>query len=204
MKALTHFVGGAVAGLAAASLVSPALLVVVVATATLAAPLPDIDHPGSTYGRWIPLPGVARVHGHVEPYHRGIGGNAEDSFGHVGRITPFGIGWHRGGMHSLFASVVAALLLGGLADHVHPGWGVAVGLGTLAGMLSHLALDALNISGQAWLWPFSSKRIRFRWPHIRVGSGGEFLVLTGLAVGLVALGRSLMHHLLATGGHPPF
>lgn len=204
MNAHTHFVGGALAGLAAASFVSPDLALIVVATATLTAPLPDIDHPSSTYGRWIPLPGVARVHGRIEPYRRGFGGNSEASFGHVGRRTPFGIGWHRGGMHSVVASLIAAALLGGLAARLHPGWGLAVGLGTLAGMLSHLALDALNVSGQAWLWPFSNQRIRFRWPHIRVGSGGEFLVLAGLAVGLLAWGRTLIHHLLAVGGRPPF
>ena len=197
MHAHTHFVGGALAGLAATSFVSPAVALVVVATATLTAPLPDIDHPGSTYGRWIPLPGVARVHGHIEPYRRGIGGNADASFGHVGRRTPFGIGWHRGGMHSLLASAMTAALLGGLAARLHPGWGLAVGIGTLAGMLSHLALDALNVSGQAWLWPFSSQRIRFRWPHIRVGSGGEWIVEVVLIGILVLFVHTALPHLFA-------
>ncbi len=187
MNVHTHWLGGALAGIAAAAALPGHPLVTILA-AVAAAPLPDIDHPGSTYGRWVPLPGVARVRGRIEPYRPGPAGNAAAAFGHVGRVTPFGIGWHRGGMHSVTVAAACALACGAAARALHPGWGLAVGIGVLGGLLSHEALDALNGMGQAWFWPFTGRRWGLPWPRIRVGSGGEAAVTFALVALLAVAG----------------
>jgi len=203
MNVHTHWLGGFAAGVALAA-AAPAHALVLVTAATLAAPLPDLDHPGSAYGRWVPLPGVARIHGRVEPYRPGPFGNAQAAGGQVGRATPFGLGWHRGGMHSLVAAGLAAGIVGTAAQALWPGQGVWVALGVLAGMLSHLALDALNVMGQAWFWPFSRRRWRLRWPRIRVGSAGEgvvaLLLLGGLALAFHAWAPRLLAALVIRRG----
>lgn len=185
MNVHTHWLGGLAAGAAVMPLVPAHAALVVLATAVFAAPLPDLDHPGSTYGRFVPLPGVARIHGPVEPFRPGPLGNSRASLGQVGRCTPWGIGWHRGGMHSLVATAASVVVLGVAAQLVHPGWGGGVALGVGVGMLSHLALDALNSMGQAWLWPFTGRRFRVPWPWIPVGSRGEWAVMVLLVAGLV-------------------
>ncbi len=185
MNVHTHWVGGLAAGAVVAPLAPAHAALVVLATAVFAAPLPDLDHPGSTYGRFVPLPGVARIHGQVEPFRPGPFGNSRASLGQVGRRTPWGIGWHRGGMHSLVATAASVVVLGVAAQLVYPGWGGEVALGVAVGMLSHLALDALNSMGQAWLWPFTPHRFRLPWPRIPVGGLGEWAVLALLVGGLV-------------------
>ena len=185
MNVHTHWLGELAAGAAVMPLVPAHAALVVLATAVFAAPLPDLDHPGSTYGRFVPLPGVARIQGPVEPFRPGPLGNSRASFGQVGRRTPWGIGWHRGGMHSLVATAISVVVLGEAAQRVHPGWGGAVALGVAVGMLSHLALDVLNRMGQAWLWPFTGRRFRLPWPRIPVGSRGEWAVMVLLVAGLV-------------------
>ena len=194
MNVHTHWVGGLAAGAVVTPLVPAHAALVVLASAVLAAPLPDLDHPGSTYGRFVPLPGVARIHGQVEPFRPGPFGNSRASFGQVGRRTPWGIGWHRGGMHSLVATALSVVVLGVAAQLVHPGWGGWVALGVTVGMLSHLALDALNSMGQAWLWPFTGHRFRLPWPRIHVGSVGEWAVMALLILGLVLGTHSVWAH----------
>ena len=160
-------------------------LVVFLAASTLAGPLADIDHPGSMYGRWLPLPGVAKVGGQIESYRRGPFGNAEHSHGHVGRVLPGGIFWHRGATHSFVMSLIFSVLFLLLARHFVPMEAWSIGFGVLTGYLSHLALDALNVSGQQLLWPFSHKPVRPPWPHIPVGSLGEVLTVVALVGGLL-------------------
>ncbi len=48
MNVHTHWLGGLAAGAAVMSLVPAHAALVVLATAVFAAPLPDLDHPGST------------------------------------------------------------------------------------------------------------------------------------------------------------
>jgi len=197
LEGRTHILGGLVAGAALAPILSPEHLLPFVVAAALAGPLPDIDHPGSMYGRYVPLPGVVKNYGKVEPYKGGLFGNTAHSFGHVGRRTPFGILWHRGPTHSLvFAAVfgvVAFLIVHALA----PAVALAIGLGIAVGALSHLALDEMNVSGEHLLWPLSGKEIRLKWPHIRVGTAGEILVV----VGLIIVGAFTIPHLVLPHTH---
>lgn len=187
MNGHTHMLGGLLSALALAPIVGqggPHLLPFA-AAAALAAPLPDVDHPGSMYGRFVPLPGVAKVFGRIEPYVRGPFGNDRKSFGHVGRRVPFGILWHRGPTHS----VVMALGFAGaaylVAGRVLPSLAVVVDAGVLVGYLSHLALDEMNVAGERLLWPLTRRELRLRWPSFRVGSAWEIvlaLAMLGLAV----------------------
>jgi inner membrane protein len=164
----THLLGGAAAGLllAWALHLHGAVAAHAALPAALAGPLPDVDHPGSLYGRLVPLPGMVRTRSGLEPW------------GRVCRGTPFGVLWHRGPTHSFAAAGAAGIL--GVAAGLVSGWGPLVGLGALAGCLSHLALDALNVEGQELLWPWSGRRIRPPSPRWPVGSAGEAVVSAGL------------------------
>lgn len=199
MNAHTHLVGGIVAGALALPLIGTAHPLALLATAALTSPLPDLDHPGSLYGRWMPLPGVARIHGHVEPYHGGWFGNSELSFGHVGRWTPFGILWHRGPFHSPIFLVTGVSVAGLVESLWAPGLGATLIWGTGLGIASHLALDTLNRMGQLLAWPVSTRRIRAPWSQIRVGSWGEHLVALGLVGMAVLLSAPLITSYLPTG-----
>ena len=183
MEMRTHWLGGLAASAATVSALhftSLPSLMVFLGTAMLAGPLPDLDHPGSTYGRFVPLPRVAEVHGHVEPYRA----RNQDNFGHVGFRTPFGIGWHRGGYHSVSAGLLTAAAAGAIAHWVVPAYTMTVALAVLVGFLSHLILDGFNMMGQALLWPLARRRYHLAWPRFRVGSMGETLVTIALLGGL--------------------
>lgn len=175
MTLRTHLVGAAAAAIAVAAGQSWPVFLLVVTTAVLAAPLPDLDHPDSTYGRHVPLPRVAREGGRVVPYRR-AGAHGD----HVGFRLPGGVLWHRGPLHSLLVGGLAACALSRLP------WGDAswLALGFLVGWLSHLALDGLNVAGQAWLWPLSRRRWRLPGLHLRVGGFGETVVLVACVVAL--------------------
>lgn len=197
MNGHTHVVGGLLAGAAVAPLFgeSGAHLVPFLVAAALAGPLPDIDHPGSMYGRWVPLPGVAKVYGRIEPYVRGPFGNDQRSFGHVGRRIAGGILWHRGPVHSvLFALVFGALAWAVTAHFAFTlAWPVAAGV--VVGCLSHLALDELNVSGEHLLCPFVRKELRLKWPSWRVGSAWEFVVLVAMLAAVAGILRPEVVHL---------
>ncbi|MCY0885907.1 MAG: metal-dependent hydrolase [Firmicutes bacterium] len=186
MQVQTHWLGGLAAGLAVAAFVSLHPLALI-GVSTLAGPLPDLDHPGSRYGRWLPLPGVMQAQGAVVPYRPGV-----PTAGRVGRWTPLGILWHRGPTHSLAAVLgwaLAGALLGWFGWH-QAAWALTLALGLGAGTFSHLVLDALNGMGEAWLWPLRSRRYGLPWPRLRVGSFGEGLVTAGLVLAVVALGHA--------------
>lgn len=184
MNGHTHLLGGLVAGAVAAPALASGHLLVFLAAATFAGPLADIDHPGSLYGRWVPLPGVARVRGQVEPYRGGPYGNAQAAAGQVGRATPFGILWHRGPTHSVAACVLASGVTWAVLERLSPGLAAACAFGVGAGYASHLVLDAMNVMGQRLLWPFSRKAWRPPWPRWPVGSLGETAVVVALVGGL--------------------
>lgn len=213
MEVRTHWLGGLAAGAAAVSVLhftSLPPLLVFLGTAMLAGPLPDVDHPGSTYGRFVPLPRVAEVHGHVEPYRT----RNQDNFGRVGFRTPFGIGWHRGGYHSVAAGLLTAAAAGAITHYVVPAYTMTVALAVLVGFLSHLVLDGFNMMGQALLWPLVRRRYHLAWPRFRVGSAGETLLAVALLGGLAWWGYHdgplLLRHLaaavtlhVASGGYTP-
>ena len=197
MNGHTHIVGGLLVGALLAPILGqtgPHLAPFLVAAA-LAGPLPDVDHPGSMYGRFVPLPGVARVYGKLEPYVGGRFGNGQRSFGHVGRRVPGGIIWHRGPVHSAPMGLAFGALAGLIALHFAAAWVWTIGFGVLAGFLSHLALDELNVSGEYLLWPFVRKELRLKWPSWRVGSAWEVLVLVVMLAGIVGLLRPDVAHL---------
>ena len=190
MNGHTHILGGIAAGAIAAPALAfghvPAFLI----AAALAGPLADVDHPGSMYGRWLPLPGVVRVGGHMESYRSGPFGNSHESHGQVGRTVPFGILWHRGPTHSLVAAGIAmvmAFMVAFIATfHGSAGLAGAIALGVFVGYLSHLLLDGFNIMGQELLWPFSRRRYKIGPLHIPVGSLGETMAVVML-VGVLFL-----------------
>jgi len=179
----THVVGAATAALAVASRQPWPALAVVLLTAMLTAPLPDLDHPGSTYGRHVPLPPVAREHGRVVPYTP-----HGSHFGQVGFRVPGGILWHRGPLHSIVVGAGLVVAIGTLPVIGAP-W---VALGVACGWGSHLLLDGFNVAGQAWFWPLTRRRFRLPGVHLRVGSFGETLVLVMCLATLVLIGHALV------------
>lgn len=192
-NAHTHLLGGLVAGAAVSSLFPGDGALLLVLAATLAGPLPDVDHPGSLYGRLVPLPGVVRTSFGHEPYLWGGLNEGRLQRGLAGRRTPFGVLWHRGPTHSLVAAFAAGLAPGAACWAAFgPPSGEAVGLGVFVGYLSHLGLDALNVSGQALFWPFSQTRWRPKWPRWPVGSAFELLVGAALAGGLLLLAPRIL------------
>jgi inner membrane protein len=133
MMAFTHIAFGAASALLAAEWLNvPApQTVLMLAGGVLGSMLPDIDHPGSAFGRRV-LP-ISMVLAAV-----------------------FG---HRGITHSLMAvavmSFAAWYALHGL--DWHPGYSVPVVVGVAVGYLSHLAGDWMTNSGVPLLWPSKRK-----------------------------------------------
>lgn len=188
MNGQTHVLGALALGVLAARVAEPSHPLVFLAAAALAAPLPDVDHPGSLYGRYLPLPAVTRVRGRVVPYAP----QDAASFRPVGRRTPLGVLWHRQQTHSLFAAALASIAAAFLTAPFDARAAAAVGLGALTGYLSHLALDALNPTGMPLLWPFSRRRWRLPCPAFPVGGLGEALLSVALLAACVYFGRRLL------------
>jgi len=145
--------------------------------------LPDVDHPDSTLGRWLPWPAV------------------REGPCRVGRWRPGGMVWHRGEVHSPGAAVIAATLAGVVATQVHgwlpPGATWVVTVGVLLGYLSHLLADLLSPTPQMLLWPLSRRRWRPRWlPAVEVdgllGHALEAMVSVAALTLLVTVGRSAL------------
>lgn len=111
--------------------------------------LPDLDHPDSSIGRWLPWPAMR------EGPHR------------VGRWRPGRVIWHRDEVHSLGAAAIAAALAGVAIGQAHTwllvgaAWVAAIGV--VLGYLSHLGADLLSPTPQMLLWPLSRPRWRPRW-----------------------------------------
>lgn len=192
MLGRTHLVGGLLAGLAVSG-VSPAPLVTVV-FATLAGPLPDVDHPDSMYGRFVPLPGVVVSGGRLNPWFPGLG----QPRGRVGRR--FGgrrILWHRGPTHSLVAAAVFAgvswLAMLALGKDV----ALSAAIGAAAGYVSHLVLDLFNTTPLMLWWPLSRQGVIFPAPRIQAGGHQEFWLTVAMGSGVLWI---LAKHVLAWFG----
>ena len=200
MNGYTHILGGLAAGAIAAPALSLGHVPVFLLAAALTGPLADIDHPGSMYGRFVPLPGVIRMGGHIEAYRGGRWGNSQAAHGQVGRSLPFGVMWHRGPSHSLLAALMATVLafITAFVATVHGalfasgGLAGAIAFGVLVGYLSHLFLDAFNVMGQELLWPFSRRRFKVGPLHIPVGSIGETVTVVALVGVLLLTGPHLL------------
>lgn len=154
MTAKTHILGGILAGqmvvlTGAVDLTAALPLLAAAATGAL---VPDIDHRGSKISR--------------------------SSL--AGQVTAFGVSvltTHRGPIHTPAFILASALCLGTVSYFADGSWWLAVFLGLLIGMLSHLLLDSLNPGGIMWLWPISKKRLHLM--AIRTNSLSELLV-TGI------------------------
>lgn len=188
MRGAPHALIGAAAATPVMVVAGPAALIPVAVCGALGGLLPDIDHPHSMLGRWIPWPGY------------------DNGNGNCGRWGLFGKIAHRDQMHSVFVGLGFAFayhwFLNWLLLHI-PGWllgfeswlvGGLNGLlthapqtagfqlpsllvmtpqlaGTWAlwgavalffGFCSHLFADMLNPTPQMLFWPLSGKRWRPR------------------------------------------
>lgn len=118
--------------------------------------LPDIDHPGSAFGRAVPV--------------------VSDAVSYLAG--------HRRGVHSLLAALAAGALAWAVgawaAARGVPADPLLISAGLTAGYLSHLLLDALNPGGVPFFWPWGR---RFGLPLTHVSGPLERLVvLPGLLV----------------------
>jgi inner membrane protein len=154
MRGNTHMIIGATAGAAVAAGVGLPLSlewIGVLMLATVAALAPDIDQPGSTIARRLPL--IA--------------------------LLPFGA--HRGFTHSLLAlALVSAGLMAAQVDR-------RLALAVAAGYASHIAADAVTITGVSLLYPLR-RRIRLVPAALAVGSVGEsFVIMAAIGVAIYLL-----------------
>jgi len=86
------------------------------------------------------------------------------------------IGWffrHRGIFHSIFMALIISYTI-----YFFTGYFSAF----LIGYLSHLVIDAMTISGIAFLYPFSKKRVR---GFIKTGAISENLMFLGFLAGII-------------------
>jgi len=165
MMAFTHIAFGAASALLAAEWlnVPKAQTVLMLGGGVLGSMLPDIDHPGSAFGRRVP-------------------------FLSIPLSAIFG---HRGITHSLIAVVGMSALVWYSLHHLdwHPGYSVPFVVGIAVGYLSHLAGDWLSNSGVPLLWP---SRRRFVAPlRIFTGDTVEYLLAFGLYAVAFLIGREV-------------
>ena len=190
VKGHTHVVAGAAAALPLAlgahGIWEPALL----AAGAFGGLLPDIDHSGSTLGRWIPWPARTRQRGTYIEHGRAW---------FLGRTI-----WHRGPTHSVIGGVVVAVLVA-LVLHVAKapiptGQLIPLCLALAAGYWSHLLIDAVNVSAMPLLWPFSRRTFRAPLPPLSQNSGlgqlAEIVVIVGCVAALAHWAVIPVHPLL--------
>ena len=193
MRGRAHTVIGACAAVPVALLGGHLALPVCLAAGALGGLLPDLDHPGSTLGRYVPWPAVERQgrSGFVAHGRRWFHGHTV---------------WHRGETHSVGAAGIAATVGGAAAWEgwrALGGWSTgqhlfliahvgAFAVGGLvagaiaAGYLSHLAADTANPSPQMLLWPFSRRMVRPPWRGVREASTAGHLAEWAAATAAVA------------------
>ncbi|WP_170210829.1 metal-dependent hydrolase [Tepidiphilus succinatimandens] len=168
MLATTHIAFGTASSLLTAAWLdaSAPQTVLMVAGGVLGSMLPDIDHPGSAFGRRVP-------------------------FLSIPLSAVFG---HRGITHSLIAVIGMSALIWYALHHLdwHPGYSVPFVVGIAVGYLSHLAGDWMTNYGVPLLWPM---RRRFVAPvRIFTGDALEYVLafaMYGLVIvqGLRMVGR---------------
>ena len=176
MRKPTHIMGGVASGVVTSSLLLdsapmqeasiPLGISAIMAGAFVGSVLCDIDHPNSFIGRKFPV---------------------------ISHLIRFAFG-HRGATHTLLFALLVSVLtalpslyfLDGIASVAM----MLLSIGLFAGILSHLLLDALTVTGVPLLYPFSRKM--FRIGRFRTGSTGETFVFVLLLVFTAFLAKSLM------------
>lgn len=195
MRGTAHaLIGGAAGAILAAGLHTPVVPLALVGA--FGGLLPDIDHPYSTLGQYFPWPSVAqpgrgafvahgrRWFGGRTVWHRGethsVGAAAIAAAGTAG-ITVGVLWWLRGS-----AAIITALARTGI--HPHPwAWGGLAAGAVLAGYVSHLAADTVNISPQMAWWPCSRRMVHPPWHGVREASlAGHALEWAAMAVSVAA------------------
>ncbi len=177
MRGGAHAALGAAAAIPLALLTGPRFLIPVVLAGAVGGLLPDIDHPGSTLGRFVPWPAVV-----VENHKTGFIAHGRRWF--HGRTVR-----HRGETHSVGAAAITAVatpavlwfplwrLVAWMADVRGMQWVAAhrslwifavvtsmlAGCAVLVGYLTHLAADVPSPSPQMLLWPISRRMLRPKW-----------------------------------------
>lgn len=176
MRGKTHMLGGVAAGLIGFQLtgdlisantdtVVPLQKTIVFGSmltgAFFGSILPDIDHKGSFIGRRMKILSFL--------VHHSLG--------------------HRGLTHSLLFAILVPALFGFLTLQFATGeiQGVLIAgiFGLFLGILSHIFLDALTVSGVPLFAPFTNKTFRFG--RFRTGGIGEYVVAFGLVIGIFVL-----------------
>ncbi len=203
MRGTAHaIIGGSAGALLAAAIHQPVLpLALCGAGAGL---LPDIDHPYSALGRYVPWPTATGPENH----RTGFVAHGRRWFG--GRTV-----WHRGETHSVGAAAIAGAAAGGITVgvsawvrahagagilavlaraglHPHP-WaaGASVAAAVLSGYVSHLVADTANRSPQMLWWPMRRRLVHAPWKGVKEASTAGHLVEVA-AAGLAALAAVAM------------
>ena len=204
----THAVIGACACVPLAILLGGSVMLPICASAgAIGAVLPDIDHPHSALGRFVPWPAAA-----VENHHTGFVAHGRRWF--RGRTV-----WHRGETHSIGGAGIAVLATLGIGRWLFGAtfawlqqrgapavgnlpefaWGLAAiaAAAVLVGYLSHLVADMANPSPQMLWWPFSRRMVHPRWaPAIPEASVHGQWLERGAVIAAIALA------MLLWGGRP--
>lgn len=194
MRGSSHALVGVAAASGVAIAAGHGLTVPLLFVGGFAGMLPDIDHPHSGLGRFVPWPSV-EVQGKgtfVRTGRKWFGGHTV---------------WHRGETHSIGAACLTMAAFGALglmlAPHLasvgslvagwawagsHPLWlALFMAAAAGAGYVSHLFADLINPSKQMWAWPLSRSMKRPRGlPSVRSGSLMGWLVETGIVALLMA------------------
>ena len=145
MRGPAHAAVGAVAAIPLALLVGTPFAIPLALAGAFGGMLPDIDHPGSTLGRWVPWPAAS-----AQPQRTGFVLRGRRWFG--GHTV-----WHRHETHSLGAAVTGATL-------------VTLGLWWPAARLIAWGRLHAGPAPAAPLWPWGLARTCL--PN-RVGAGAE-------------------------------
>lgn len=180
MRGAAHAVIGAAGVAAVAHFIGhTAPLVPLAALGAVGGLLPDVDHPHSTVGRYVPWPAVER------PGRGGITLHGRRWFG--GHIV-----WHRGETHSVGGMALAGLGAGGATGGLcrwargaarvaamlarvgiqpHPwAWAAWAASAVAGGYATHLVADTANRSPQMLWWPLSRRMVRPPWRGVAESS----------------------------------
>ena len=179
MRGKTHLVVGVSLGIALAHInhlpLSESLLLGV--SSGLGGLFPDIDHPQSLLGRFIPS-GIK---------YRGWSRGNHNNNTQVGRNFGIFTLWHRGPTHSIGLGLITSFLIFLALQHLHFGLSILLAIAWFLGYMSHLFLDEFNRAPQMLLFPLRFKMIYLPFfPHVAQNTfSDKFLELIFVVIGVV-------------------